>query len=349
MKIFLCVVLLLAGIFIVINPAAVSEAVGGAVNDCLEIIIPSLFAFTVLAVFLQNSGLYRSVLKPLNFLLSKILRIDEELCGVFVLSNVGGYPVGAKLLSQLVSSGRISPEDGGKMLCCCYASGPSFVIGIVGMQVFGSVGAGLVIFVSCFLANLILAVIIRLFGKITLKPSENSGNVTAECFVNSVMSAAKVMFTVCVMITAFSVITLLLNSTGVGELWNLTIGKAGTNGEAVFPALLEVSRLKNIKPSPGAMPLCGALLAAGGGCVMLQVAAVGRNLPKKLFLITRIPAALLSAGIVFIAERIFPQETDVLSGNMTAAPFSGNAVLSLSVIMMTVILLWETRQSHFRE
>ncbi len=346
MKYFFSIVAVLTGVFLIVNPKSVSGAIGGAVNDCLGVIIPSLFAFTVLAVYLQRSGIYRVALKPAVFLLSKILRMDEELCGVFLLANTGGYPVGANLLSELVKSGRLLPEDGGKLLCCCFASGPSFIIGIVGTEVFGSVKAGLALFGSCFLSNMVIAVIVRLFGKITLKEAEKGCTLSAECFVGSVTAAARVMFTVCTMITAFSVINLILNSVGIGELWNMTAGRAGVNGAAILPSLLEVTRIKGIVPAAGAMPLCAALLTMGGGCVLLQIMAVGKGLPLKWFLLSRVPAAALSAGFARIAELFVKIDTETLSGNMTAQPLSGNIVLSGSVLMMSAILLLETKRKN---
>ena len=137
-KYLLAALALCAGAGIVLFPGELSEAVRGSVGGCLEVVIPALFAFTVLAVYLQRSGLYRVVLKPLTVPLSKLLRLPEELCAVFLLSNIGGYPVGAKLLTGLVRSGRLRRGDASRLLCCCYGSGPSFVIGTAGMQVFGS-------------------------------------------------------------------------------------------------------------------------------------------------------------------------------------------------------------------
>ena len=122
-KYLLAALALCAGAGIVLFPGELSEAVRGSVGGCLEVVIPALFAFTVLAVYLQRSGLYRVVLKPLTVPLSKLLRLPEELCAVFLLSNIGGYPVGAKLLTGLVRSGRLRRGDASRLLCCCYGSG----------------------------------------------------------------------------------------------------------------------------------------------------------------------------------------------------------------------------------
>ena len=154
MRYILSVLAAAAAVLLLIEPAAVAEAVSAAVGCCLDVIVPSLFAFTVLAVYLQGSGLYRIALRPLTLPLSKLLRLDEELCAVFVLGNIGGYPVGARLLTELVRQGRLSSAHAGRLLCCCYGSGPSFIISIAGMRVFGSAAAGAVLFAACFLFRL---------------------------------------------------------------------------------------------------------------------------------------------------------------------------------------------------
>ncbi len=329
-----------AAIFLIANPAAVQTAVGTAVNDCLEVIIPSLFAFTVLAIFLQKSGLYRTALRFLTFPLSKLLRMDEELCAVFLLGNIGGYPVGAKLLSELVNCGRLSDKDAGRMIKCCFASGPAFVVGLVGSRVFGSVTAGLALFGACFCASLVMAAAVRVRGEIKLLPAENKPHITAELFINSVTDGARVMFTVCVMITAFSVIAAALRAAGVFGFFAKFFGS-----DKIFPALLEITRIKDIPLSPAAMPVCAALLSFGGVCVLLQIAAVGRGVPLRGFLLSRAPAAALAVLFTLPFSRNFlPEEIPVFA---PAAPvFTGNAALSACVLLMSVILLFEKSRDN---
>ena len=159
-KILLAAMAVAAAVGIVLRPEELSGAVRESVSGCLEVVIPALFAFTVLSVYLQRSGLYLLAFVPLTKPLSVILRLPGELCAVFLLANIGGYPVGAKLLSELVRAGRLSRRDAGRMLCCCYGSGPSFVIGTAGMVVFCSAAVGGVIYGACLLSSLVFAVVV---------------------------------------------------------------------------------------------------------------------------------------------------------------------------------------------
>ena len=336
MKYFYCVIALTAAVLLVVSPAAASEAVRGSVADCLETVVPSLFAFTVLAIYLQYSGLYKTALRPITKPLSMLLRMDEELCAVFVLSNVGGYPVGVKLLSELVREGRLSREDAGRMLCCCFGSGPAFVVGIVGIGVFGSARAGLALFGICFATSLLMAAAVRIRGEITLDgKADKRYDFTANCFVSSVISGAKVMFTVCVMIVGFSVIASLLRTLGVYSAAEILF-----KNEAIFPALLEVTRIKSAAAISYAFPLCAALLSFGGVCVLMQISALSNGIPLKGLMISRAAAVIVSALLAMPFSRIFSVTDEaVFAPNVTIIPFTGNAVLSLCVLAMCAILL----------
>lgn len=329
MKYIISAAAVLCGALLLINAAVVSEAVRAAVAMCLDVMIPSLFAFTVLSVYLQSSGLAETALKPLTKPLSKLLRLPEELCAVFVLGNIGGYPVGARLLRSLVEQGRLSQSDAGRLLCCCYGSGPSFVVSVVGMRVFGSAAAGAVLFCACFLSSLITAVAVCRSGeRIELKKREARYDLSAECFIGSVISASRVMLTVCAMITVFAAAM-------------AVVGVDSDSGDA-FSALLEISRVGFLSPVGAfAMPLCAALLSFGGVCVVLQVVAIGSGrLPLKWFLLSRIPAAALSAAFSLVGVFLPPSDIAVSTQNAVGAQvFSVNMGMSLCVLVMCAMLL----------
>ncbi len=324
---------LFAAGFLLIFSDKARASVSNAVSDCLEIIIPSLFAFSALAMYLQKSGLYKTALKPFTFVLSKILRTDEEICGLILLSNIGGYPVGASLLSSLVSENRLEKNDAARLMCCCFGSGPSFIIGMVGKVVFNSAIAGTFLFLSCFLSSLVMAAVVLSKEKITLKKACGGYDLSAGCFINSVSAAAKAMFSVCTMIVIFSVISAALKETGAF----LPLGE----NAVIFSSILEVTRIKEMTAGANSIPICAALLSFGGVCVALQITAiVGGRIPLGKFLLSRIPAAALSALFSALFSLFLPSiSEETIAGNAYTSAFSGNAALSVCLIAMCAILL----------
>lgn len=351
MKYVLSLAAAAAAIILLLEPAVIGAAVKSSVSVCLEVMIPSLFTFTVLAVYLQESGLYRTMLKPLTFPLSKLLQLDEELCAVFILSNIGGYPVGARLLSRLAGCGRLSRRDAGRMLCFCYGSGPSFIISVVGQRVFGSAAAGGVIFAACFLTSLIIGIAVCRSGeRIKLSSADTVYDFSSGCFVSSVMSAARVMLTVCVMIVCFSSVTAIAELSGLTSAAEALFSqmKAGANSSRIFPALMEISRIQELLPSCSfTAPLCGMLLSLGGVCVLLQICAIAESkIPLKLFLLSRLPAMLIcgvlsSAAIPWCGAS--EQAYIPASAEMQPQLFSVNAGMSLCVLAMCIMLLIPSR------
>lgn len=340
-------VVVCVGAFILTKPAAAAKAVSEAVGNCLEVIVPSLFAFTVLAVFLRDSGLYRIVLKPLALALSRLLRMDEELCAYIILGNIGGYPVGIKLLSRAVEERRLSANDAGRLMCCCFGSGPSFVIGIVGMRVFDSAAAGGAVFAACFVSSIIMAAIVRSRGEIKLSGERQPCAPSAQCFIGAVTSAARVMFTVCAMITAFSVIMAFLESTGLMRL-PVFFGEEfiGIDAGTVFLSILEVSKIGELSVKGMlSAPLCAALLSFGGVCVLLQIAALSGEIPLKRFVLTRPLAAVFSAVCAIPAGFIPRSAAAALPANTQVQPFSASAAASACVLIMCAILLSQERFS----
>ena len=345
MKYVLSVIAGAAVVLLLIDPKAVSEAIELSSESCLEVIVPSLFAFTMLAVWLQKSGLYRTALKPLTYPLSKLLRMDEELCAVFVLSNIGGYPVGAKLLTELVKQGRLSSKDAGRMMCFCFGSGPGFMIGIAGMRIFGNAAAGLLLFGAGFASSLLIASFIRSRGEITLEKAENGFCLTSDAFISSVTSAARVMFTVCAMIVGFSAVSALLKTVGVYTLFESVFG----SGE-IFPALLEVTRIKELSLTAHALPTCAALLGFGGVCVLMQIAALAKDIPLKGFLISRVPAAFIGVLLTAPFAKYFPPEgVQAIASDTAVIPFTKNAALSVCVLAMCAILLFDVMLERKRK
>lgn len=327
-----------AAVGLLIFPKAAAAAVRESIADCLEVVVPSLFSFTALSLWLQKSGVYRVALRFLTYPLSKLLRMDEELCAVFVLSNIGGFPTGMKLLTQLAESGRLSRKDAGRMLCCCFGSGPSFIVGIVGLRVFDSVGAGFILFLACFASSLVMAAIVRAAGEIVLRKAEERGfDLGADCFISSVVGSAKVMFTVCVMIVGFSAVTALLREIGALGLMEHLF----PSGD-VLAAALEITRIKGIAPSNAALALCAALLSFGGVCVHLQLAALGKGIPMRDFMFSRVITAAISAAFALPFSRKFSAaDMPVLASHESVEIFTKNGILSLCVLLMCAVLIWD--------
>jgi hypothetical protein len=327
---------LLGAILLIADAGQMVNAAARSVDICLHMIIPSLFAFMAISTFLINSGLYAVVLKPFLWILRFVIKLDEECTGIFLLSIVGGYPTGAKLLKDKALRDR-SPAMAEQMLPFCYCGGPVFLITVFGIQAFGDTDLGLAVYLSNVAAVLLLAVILsrRIAKKsgATLKKEQNPAkppakiNINLPVIIGAVTSAGRALFPVCAMIVAFSAVT-----EGFRFL--------GADNSVLF-AFLEISNAANM---PKSLPLAALLSSFGGLCIILQVAALtatdkaDMKIRLRGFILARIPAAVISALICFAYMQIaHPVIADSASVGVRLLP-PGNPLAALALFIMAGML-----------
>lgn len=129
-------------------------------NSCLQAI--SVWAFNVLPVlfpFFIFTKLIISLIEPkqtkLDKLFFKLYHTPATSSTIYLLSILSGYPMGAKLICNMFERGLCNQQDAKRMLSFCSVSGPMFMIGTVGVSIFKSYSAGLIILIANLLASLI--------------------------------------------------------------------------------------------------------------------------------------------------------------------------------------------------
>lgn len=109
-------------------------------------VLPSVLPFIFFTKILTSLG---SLNKISSFLKKpcKVLYNTHQISSlVFLTSIISGYPVGAKMTSDLYNQGVISRTDAVKMTSFCSTSGPMFIIGAVGIGMLGNATYGYIIF-----------------------------------------------------------------------------------------------------------------------------------------------------------------------------------------------------------
>ena len=111
--VIICVFMALSVIYI----DDVKSAVIRSIKSCVFTIVPSLFVMCVLSSAVMNS-------RAINKVLS-IFKINPSVLAAFILGNIGGYPIGAKILKDMVDKKELTAQEAEKAICFCYASGPA--------------------------------------------------------------------------------------------------------------------------------------------------------------------------------------------------------------------------------
>ncbi|MFR0770562.1 MAG: hypothetical protein ACLSHO_14075 [Dysosmobacter sp.] len=78
---------------------------------------------------------------------------------------MGGYPIGARTAAELYASGDLTRQEAERLLTFCNNSNPVFLISVLGVGVFGSVRAGLWLWLIHVCAALLTGLLFRGLGR----------------------------------------------------------------------------------------------------------------------------------------------------------------------------------------
>ena len=331
----LCVLLLF-------NGANLSEGIRKGLNLCSFSVIPALFPFMALSVFICKSraaDFFAGFLKPV----SDFLKIPSACAGILPAAIFGGYPSAAKCISDYVLEEKLDRKTGAKMLCYCVNAGPSFLIGAIGTGVFGSLKIGFVLFAAQFLSAFIIAAVISAFSK---APQISSSGFSvprksnASCAVESIISAAESCFRMC----AFIII-----SCGVLEIAFSGITFSVLSSpflKAVFSGFFEVTAgvfSCGEIGGFGAIITSGAIASFSGISVILQVAAITEEskIPLFPFILSRFFHAVITSWLIRIFLMFFGGDVSAFAfkGGNYEAVLSASAPAAVSLLCMASLLL----------
>lgn len=321
-----------------------TEAAKQSVTVCLTVIIPSLFAFMVFAQIIVKCGIGDILFYPL-YKISFWFKGNSREFAIFMLSLIGGYPVGIKLLTDYIAYNQNYTEIAKKMLCYCYCGSPSFIIQIAGIYVLGSFKAGLIVYLSNALACFTAGVIINLFSKREKTGGNDIKKASVKLkmtdFTESIGDSVKSLGVICGTILAFNIILELMKFTGINFLFELV------GIEKILASALEISNLSLLAGKNfGMLPIISALTSFGGVCILFQTAALSKGkIPLKGFILSRFPIAFLSAIYTYLFMKIFPISMES-SVNTPVTAFSAvNPITVICLIIMTLILLKDIQKT----
>ena len=328
---------------IVFYSKELSEGIKGGIHTSLNLLLPSMLIFLIFSNALMASGLAPLTASPFRFLSNRIFRIPENEIVIVVLSLVGGYPVGAKLLSDGVKEGRILPETASRMLAYCVNCGPAFLISGVGVGIFRSLRLGVMIYLSQIAACILiggLSGIGRRDCKISHKkqfssPVPQGGSVI---LVNAVTDAIRSMAIICGFVVAFSAFLPVISS---------LLSKLPAEIGYFLRGLLEVttgcanlSLFENYDP----VLLAALFTGFGGICVHLQVCAMlkGSGVSMKRFYLWRIPYIAFSMLSLKGMLMLFPGITQTLGirHDIKNQVFSVSPAATFFLVLLCIMLLF---------
>ena len=320
--------LLLAAVF----HAQVGGSLLAAGERCVMILVPSLYCYSIIAALAVWGGLIGSG--------------RASVVAVVVLSQLGGYPLGAQLVTGMYRSGSITDAEAKKMLCVCIGCGPGFLLGTVCGRM--PAAARLWMMLSVSLPQLFAALLL-LRG---ICPAERSTQPLrgAKLLTGSVETAARAMLRICSMVMAMAGGMAILEGMGVVCL----TASLHPAAPAFLRTLLEVSCITEWTAQGGSLPMAAALLSFGGICVHLQIASLSDGLlPWLQFWAVRILCSLAAYGLCWMGMPLVCRELQAVSLDVTShIPHGTQGWLpGACLLLMSVLLLYRGNRvcGHIRQ
>ncbi|MDD6478943.1 MAG: hypothetical protein PUF48_03905, partial [Oscillospiraceae bacterium] len=321
-------------VFLIVYPDNAKSAVSSGLILCGNVIIPSLFPFTFCSLYILNSKVNLNF-PFLNKITKKLFSLSGIEFSVFLLSLIGGYPTGAKLINETYKQKKISCRKANFMLCYCVNSGPAFLIMTVGFMLLSSKKLGYILFISHILSSLFIALFLKRFiAKENYEVSVLKNEVSiSKAIISSVYDAAATVLSICSYVILFSVINSFL---GV-VLKNFAFLNFVTY---ILEVTLSVTKTKNIY-------LIAFLCGLGGISIWFQIMAQAKDFKKNipLFITFRFVHGLLSTLLTFISIKIFNISIPTVSNGISVVfklKYSSTA-LFFSLITLGILFIISTQ------
>lgn len=295
-------------------------------------VVPSLFPFFVSTELLNNTNIVSYLGKLLNPIMRPLFNVPGEAAFAFLMGLISGYPVGAKIVSNFVENGICTKEEAERMLSFTNNSGPLFIIGTVGISLFGSTSIGLLLFITHILACISVGITLKFISKKTLSSSYKSNfNQSSNKYVafsslgeilgKSITNSISTILMIGGFVVIFSVIISILNESyilsGLANILSPFTSLIGIPEELLKSFLAGIIELTNgvslvantsLKAISTNIIICAFLLGFGGISILLQVfSIVSKNkLSIKPYILGKLLQGVFAAFYTFIALEFIP-------------------------------------------
>lgn len=332
----------------------IQEGIKNGIYLCINTLIPSLFPFMILASFMAISGVFEKPNPIFSKITEKLFYLPGYTYSAIILSFIGGYPVGAKMVNELYEKNKIDDEQLNRMMCFCTCSGPAFAISLLGSTLLRNRTIGIIIFFSQLISGILVGIICGVKAKLSKKIfyfSKNNalGEKTnmQEALINAVDSACKSIIQVCAIIILFVTIIHAANKFKTPPLLPdfLKMNFIDPNIKMIAISILEITYgciyAANNNVS---YQMIAFAVAYGGLCTHLQITSILTKTKFKYakFFLFRVINGLLSSLIFYLillfSKTVVPTFSTI-NKDQLAIESSTTPAGSLALIMLCIYFM----------
>lgn len=225
-------------IYIFINPAEAVEAAKSGLLLWFNVIIPNLLPFIILSnlIIKLNAASYITfIVYPF---LKPLLGISKDGCYAVITGFFCGYPMGAKITSDLVSHQKVSKREGEYLLSFCNNVSPVFIINYIVNESFHSKELLIPVFLILYLSPVLCAAILNPFYRKDLNQKQPDWKETPDELIDFKIVDASIM-------DGFETITKLGGYIIIFALISRMLMHIPVNNEAVKCIIISLTEITN--------------------------------------------------------------------------------------------------------
>ena len=181
-----CIFLLFTICLVIFSSSNMAAAKSGLLLWATSV-VPSLFPFFVATELLSKTNIPHLFGILLNKFMKPIFNIRGEGSFAFIMGIISGYPVGAKIACNFRENNILSKIECERLLAFTNNSGPLFIIGTVGISMFGNSTIGFLLLITHILASITVGFLFRFWKKNIQSNSISTAkiNATTDSFSSS--------------------------------------------------------------------------------------------------------------------------------------------------------------------
>ena len=335
-------------VLIIVYPQASMQGASEGIDAFLNTVLPTLLPFFIGTSILVGSGVVLSSARLLSPIASKCIGLPGASIFAWIMAAVSGYPLGAKLTSELYAKGYLDPIEAKRTIILSSVTGPSFLFGAVATGLLHRPQIGWILLTSHLLSSIVVGYLSWLFypnrAQHTSKkfpPYQNNGNLFSQAVTSSIASLASIGG--CMIF--FSSLSCVLKESGILTLLQIPIsyllelfGFGASLAPGMVSGLFEMtSGCIAIASAPATLvdqaTLCCFIVTFGGLSIFFQClpyfkASGLRPLSYLFFKVAQAIIALFLCRLLFLfLPQTLPTFSSIPSGFVPSIAFSGSLLI----------------------
>lgn len=286
-------------ILFIINRELVFNTVGFSLDIWITSVLPALFPFFVISDILISYDVIRYIPKVIKNLFKKLFNVSDNGLVVIILSMLSGFPSNARNIKNMYNSNKISKKEGEHLLYFTHFSNPMFILGTLVSIFLKKKELGLIIFISHYLPNIIIGILLRKLNTNKLDTNYNNdiNNNFGLVLTKSIRKSLDSVFNILGALTVFLIISsLLINVFNFNNGISLLI-------KSILELTSGLKELSNFNLSNSYLVIASScILSFGGLSVHMQVIneLSDTDISYSNFFIGRIIQVILSLVVSYI-------------------------------------------------